>query len=212
MKTERRMIQMPVAKIEVRKDDDGKQTIKGYAAVFYDGSEGTEYKLWRGMKERIAPGAFDDVLAADVRALFNHDVNFVLGRTAAGTAKIFVDSRGLGFEITPPASRADVIEALERGDVTGSSFTFSVYGEGGKTSYTEEGEYEIRTIEKVSALLDVSPVTFPAYEGTDAYIRSMNITEKQDIEEERKRQRQPSKQARATAQAQDMAIRMATRK
>ena len=210
MKTERRMIQMPTAKIEVRKDDDGKQTVKGYAAVFYDGTPGTEYELWPGLVERIAPGAFDDVLSADVRALFNHDVNFVLGRTSAGTARVFVDSHGLGFEITPPASRADVIEALERGDVTGSSFTFDVYSEGGKLSYEVEGDHEVRTIEKVARLLDVGPVTFPAYEGTEAYARDAGEAKK-DVEQRHDEARK-LKQASATAQAQDMAIRMATRK
>lgn len=174
-KHERRMLGLPTARIELRVADDGTKQIRGYAAVYYDGTKGTEYRLWRGMVERIALGAFDDVIGDDVRALFNHDSNMVLGRTVSKTARIFADSIGLGFEITPPESRADVVEAVERGDVTGSSFSFSVYGDGGKISYTTEGEIEVRTIEKVSDLFDVGPVTFPAFDKTTAFVRDVEL-------------------------------------
>jgi len=143
--------------------------IEGYGAIFYDGSAGSEYELWFGVKERIMPGAFDRAIREgdDCRALFNHDANMVLGRTTAGTLALSVDQRGLKYEIDPPASRADVIEAIERGDVTGSSFGFMVTDE----DWRMENGTEIREIRGVK-LLDVSPVTYPAYEGTSTGLRS----------------------------------------
>lgn len=154
----------------VRMSGDGdERKIEGYGAIFYDGSAGSEYELWQGVKERIMPGAFDRAIREgdDTRALFNHDANLVLGRTSAGTLALSVDQRGLKYEITPPKSRADVIEAIERGDVTGSSFGFRVTDEG----WRMENDVEIREIRGVE-LFDVSPVTYPAYEGTSVGLRS----------------------------------------
>lgn len=143
--------------------------IEGYGAIFYDGSAGSEYELWRGVKERVMPGAFDRAIrdGDDTRALFNHDANLVLGRTTAGTLRLSVDAKGLKYEIDPPRSRADIIESIERGDVTGSSFGFLVTDEDWRM---EEG-IEIREIRGVK-LMDVSPVTYPAYEGTSTGLRS----------------------------------------
>src|SRR5690606_29136668 len=100
-----------------------KPVISGHAAVFDTLSE----PMW-GFREKIAPGAFDDVLEDDVRALFNHDPNFILGRTRSGTLKIAVDMRGLQYEIDPPDTQParDLIVSMERGDVSQSSFAFIV--------------------------------------------------------------------------------------
>lgn len=95
--------------------------ITGYAAVFNTRSA----LLFGSFVEEIAPGAFDDVLGDDVRALFNHDPNFVLGRTRSNTLRLEVDSRGLAYTIDPPDTqtvRDLVLTPLKRGDVTGSSF------------------------------------------------------------------------------------------
>lgn len=154
------------AAVEYR--DGDKPIITGYGAVFYDGSEGTQYRFF-GFLERIMPGAFDRAVKDDdVRGLFNHDPNEVLGRTKAGTMRLSVDSHGLRYEIDPPASAGKVIEAIRRRDVTGSSFGFEVLGE----EFRKEDGETIREITEVR-LFDTGPVTYPAYTGTEAEARDI---------------------------------------
>lgn len=187
MKREIRNLPVEIQPIEIREDEDGNKEIRGYAAVFYDGTPATEFSLYDDLIERIDREAFADVLEDDVRALFNHDKNIVLGRTTAGTARIFVDSTGLGYAITPPDSRADVMESVDRGDIDGSSFSFSVWGDGGETDYITEGDHRVRLIKRVSDLFDVGPVTFPAYEGTTSYARDLENVKAEIAEIEKRR-------------------------
>jgi HK97 family phage prohead protease len=140
--------------------------IVGYGAVF-----NTETVIGGFFRERLMPGAFSGVLKNDVRSLFNHDPNYVLGRTSAGTLTLSVDAVGLRYEVTPPAARADVVEALGRGDVTGSSFGFTVKRDSW-TKPTRAGELPLRTIYEFRQLFDVGPVTYPAYDETSAEARS----------------------------------------
>jgi len=161
--------------IEIRADGE-KRTVFGLASVFYDGTEGTQYELWPGMVERIMPGAFDRTLADgdDVRGLFNHDSNLLLGRTASGTVRLSTTSRGLLYEIDLAESSysKDLAIHAERDDVAGSSFGFTVRGE----RFSREAELEIREVTDVR-LFDVSPVTYPAYESTSTGIRSEDLVE-----------------------------------
>lgn len=181
MNPERRTLSVAMAVLEVRASNDQPPVITGYAARYYDGTAGTEFFLWDQAYERIMPGAFDGVLNSDVRVLFNHDPNYVLGRTAAGTARIFADEKGLRFEATPPESRADVIEAIRRGDVSGCSFSFSVGRDsGGEVVWREIDGMEIREIVKIGTLYDVGPVTFPAYTATDISARSAEFREERE--------------------------------
>jgi HK97 family phage prohead protease len=112
--------------------DGGGHTIKGYAAVFYDenNSDMTQYMMGEMCAERIFPGAFDRCLREkqDVRALFNHDSGMLLGRTGNNTLRMAVDSKGLAYMIDPPNTQVgnDVVTYLQRGDVSGSSFSFSL--------------------------------------------------------------------------------------
>jgi hypothetical protein len=170
MTAERRFINQPLS-VSKREDSDG-LTITGYGAVFYrDGAPDTEFPLHEDFVERIAPGAFDATAREDdIRGLFNHDADNILGRSAAGTMRLSVDEIGLRYDIDLPDTDIGlrVARAIERGDVTGSSFSFSVRkaemqdGGGGVT---------VRSLQDVS-VLDVGPVTFPAYKGTSAVIRS----------------------------------------
>jgi len=169
-------------KVRIEKRADGKPQIVGYGAVFYRaGDAGTEYELWRNVVERVAPGAFASALKRpdDVRALFNHDPNFVLGRSSAGTMTLSVDERGLRYTIDPPDTQQarDLMASIERGDISGSSFSFSV----NKESWSDpaDGGPEVRTIEDVT-LFDVGPVTFPAYEATSTGMRGKAIGEHQE--------------------------------
>jgi HK97 family phage prohead protease len=152
--------------MEVRSDGDNPKLV-GTAAVFNSDSE----KLGGWFIERIAPGAFDDVLEDDVRALFNHDPNFILGRTKAGTLSLRVTDEGLTYTVDLPDTTAarDLAKSIERGDVSQSSFAFQV----GKDRWEMDGEDEIRVIERVNRLYDVSPVTYPAYPDTAVAKRSM---------------------------------------
>jgi uncharacterized protein len=159
------------------KDGDEKKKVVGYGAVFYrEGDSRTEYELFKGVKERIAPTAFDSALERDdIRSLFNHDPNFVLGRQSAGTLRLSVDEVGLRYEVDLPDSRMDVAEAIKRGDVTGSSFWFRPTSE--RQDSDSEGNL-IYTIEDLE-LREVGPVTFPAYEGTVSEMRTKKIFEMQ---------------------------------
>ena len=84
-------------KVEVRSESEDRKQIVGYGAVFESKSEDLG-----GFVEIIERGAFDDVLNDDVRALFNHDNNIILGRSISGTLKLSVDDVGLRYEIDPP--------------------------------------------------------------------------------------------------------------
>lgn len=167
MKTsERRLLAMDELRVESR--EDGSRRIIGHGAVFNKLSENLG-----GFREKIAPGAFDDVLEDDVRALINHDSNHILGRTTSGTLKLSVDETGLRYEIDPPdrSDARDLIVSMERGDVTQSSFAFRV----DEDEWEEDDETGavIRTITKFARLYDVSPVTYPAYPDADVGLRSL---------------------------------------
>lgn len=150
----------------------------GYAAVFYrENQPGTEYIPWEGHVERIANGAFAAALERgdDVRALFNHDSDQVLGRLSAGTLALAEDDTGLRYEIDLPDTTIgrDVRELVQRGDITGSSFAFRC----NEWEDERRDDVMIRTIQSVE-LVDVGPVTFPAYEGTYVESRSAEALRK----------------------------------
>lgn len=175
MSIERRMTRAG-ARVEVREAKSGPGTVVGHAAVYFDPADpGTRYMLWDDVEERVARGAFDRALRdrQDVRALFNHSPDYVLGRTAAGTCRLTSDDVGLRYEADAPDTQAgrDVVTLVRRGDVTGSSFGFRVVKDTVTRELRDGHAYYIRTIEDVD-LYDVSPVTFPAYEGTDAGARA----------------------------------------
>jgi len=156
---------------EFRVDHDGDKTvIRGHAAVFNKLSEDLG-----GFREIIAPGAFTESLkTADVRALFNHDSNIILGRNKAGTLSVAEDARGLAIEISPPDTQAarDLLVSMERGDISEMSFGFR----------TVEDKWEIkdgddlRTLVKVD-IFDISPVTFAAYPDTDVSVAQRSLDE-----------------------------------
>ena len=142
------------------KREDGSTTITGHAAVFNQMSSDLG-----GFREIIAPDAFSDVLNDDVRALVNHDPNLLLARTSSGTLKLEQTEKGLsfGFDVPDTTYGRDLIISMERGDITQSSFAFTIEDDSWET--TEDGE--VRTINKVKQLYDVSPVTYPAYPDAD---------------------------------------------
>jgi HK97 family phage prohead protease len=151
-------------KPEVRSADSPQ--ISGYAAVFNTTAD-------LGMfRERIKPGAFTRAIqeSQDVRCLFNHDADYVLGRTKSGTLRLSEDDQGLRFECDMPNTQMgrDVREMILRGDVDQCSFGFVVTKE--NVSYNQDGTVD-REIQDVD-LFDVSPVTYPAYTETSVEARS----------------------------------------
>jgi uncharacterized protein len=164
-----------------------KNIVTGHAAVFGQLSEDLG-----GFKEKINVGAFDGVLKNDVRAFFNHDPNFLLARTTSGTLKLAVDKMGLSYSFEVPDTTAgrDLVISMERGDITQSSFAFMVE----KDSWSEQDGQEIRTIEKVGRLFDVSPVSIPAYpQANDLVVAKrsrMTYKDKTKIKKENEWQKQ----------------------
>lgn len=151
-------------KLELRDTADG-PVIFGYAAVFNADSEDM------GFIEQIDPRAFDKTIReADVRGLFNHDPSRLLARSKNGTMRLFVDSTGLGYEMSvDPANPLvqDVLSNLRAGNLDGSSFSFRTIQDQWDWSATPP---QRRLLEV--ALEDVGPVTFPAYQDATSAARS----------------------------------------
>jgi uncharacterized protein len=163
-------IEKRIISSELRVDggDSGKRKIYGYAAKFDKWSEDLG-----GFREKIAPGAFNNsIVNADVRALFNHNPDIILGRTTAGTLRLREDQTGLRMEINPPDTQAarDIMTSIDRGDITQQSFAFRTIQD--DWSYPKGGDAE-RTLIEVE-LHDVSPVTYPAYPDTSVGLRSLD--------------------------------------
>jgi hypothetical protein len=163
-KREVRTIQVPDFRIARAEGKEAR--LVGHAAVFEQVGEGGWFR------EKIRAGAFaDSVKADDVRALFNHNPDFVLGRNKAGTLALSEDETGLLSEITPPDTQQarDLLVSIERGDITQMSFAFETLAE--EWEKGEGNDPDLRTLVRVR-LYDVSPVTYPFYEGTDIAVRS----------------------------------------
>ncbi|SHU12630.1 phage prohead protease, HK97 family [Mycobacteroides abscessus subsp. abscessus] len=146
-------------------------TLSGYASVF-----GT-YADLGSYVETFAPTAFDATLqnpASDVRAYYQHDSKMLLGRQSSGTLKVWTDTRGLGYEIElPKTSYADdVRELADRGDLGGMSIGFRPNPDG--ETWGRLGNRELRTHTSVLALIEVSPVSIPAYGSTTVQLRSLD--------------------------------------
>lgn len=159
---ERRTVPMT----EIRAENGGK--ITGYAAVFNQKSE----LLYGSFREVIKPGAFKNTLGNDIRALWNHDTAYVLGRNAAGTLQLAEDERGLRVEITPPDTQwaRDLMVSIKRGDISQMSFGFNVK----KDAWTDPDSNGVAERELLDVNLhEVSVVTFPAYPQTSISARSI---------------------------------------
>jgi HK97 family phage prohead protease len=158
------------------KKGDEPEHIQGYAARFNQLSD-----VLGNFREQIAPGFFDGIENDDVRALFNHDPNYILGRSINGTLKLGADEHGLAIDILPPETQwaRDLMVSIKRGDVSQMSFAFSVATDGDKWEKLN-GEW-IRTLIRKSRVYDVSPVTYPAYPQTSVGVRAKLETLQQAV-------------------------------
>ena len=180
-KTEKRFFNLT----ELRFSGEKNNILDGYAALF---DSSTTIRSWFGeYKEVIRSGAFNKTLAdkADVRALFNHNPDFILGRTKSDTLKLSVDKKGLRFNIDLPDTQQakDLKTLIDRGDISQCSFAFEVIKdkwseEKAKDNDGNEFTVEVRELLEVK-LYDISAVTYPAYEDTNVFLRFKN----KDIDE-----------------------------
>ena len=169
-----RQVRSTASRFETRADDYG-MYIEGYFSVF-----NSNYEIYPGCTESVAPGAFSNTLGGDIKALCDHDTRLVLGRNKAGTLELREDSHGLWGRITINPNDSDAVnlyERVKRGDVDQCSFGFDIREE--EADFRDDGSvhFTIRDVE----LYEVSVVTFPAYSETSVSAR------KQDVEEIQKR-------------------------
>lgn len=161
--------------IDVRAADGEPPALSGYAALF-----NSETVIAGYFREQIAPGAFRDAIKTDdVRALFNHDPNYVIGRTTNDTLTLVEDKQGLRYDVTLDMNDPDAVRVhakVRSGLVTGSSFGFYVEEEKWQEPAKGSTDLPLRTILKAS-LFDVSPVTYPAYDSTTVSARSRSHAE-----------------------------------
>jgi HK97 family phage prohead protease len=184
---------VPLLAVESRSEDDGseREWVIGYAAKF-----GVLSLDLGDFVERLDPGAFGIVSERrgrkkplETRALWNHDANYPLARYP-GTLRMTVDEVGLRYEFPVPDTTygRDIASNIRAGIVKGSSFSFTVPS-GGDSWAVEDGR-SVRTIQKIDTLLDVGPVTFPAYPDADVTVAQRSFDhfrqERRQHEEARK--------------------------
>ena len=158
---------------EVRAASDDTLTVSGYAAVFDDITDIGYFK------ERIARGAFEGVMQDDVRLLINH-TGVPLARTTNGTLDLEVDDTGLRYtaRLADTTEGRDLYKLIKRGDISQSSFAFTIADE------DWDRKANLRTITRMGALLDVSPVTYPAYPTTTVAARAKAAGPEDEVVEE----------------------------
>ena len=167
-----------VQDLELRMDGDN-PVVVGYGAVFNSMSNDLG-----GFREYIGSEAFEGRLEDDVRFLINHD-GMPLARTTNGTLRLSVDDRGLKYEakLNPNVSTSrDLMELLKDGTINQSSFAFIVEDD----SWEMKDGMNVRTINKVSRLYDVSSVTYPAYDSASSSVALRSMEQWKENEEAKK--------------------------
>lgn len=178
---ERRELPLATAGVSIRADGTGQERFHGYAAVFNSRTAIGNPMRW-GFYEEVAPGAFTKTLSeGDSRKLIDHDSYYVVSRVSAGTLLLAQDQKGLEVDsaLDPALSYVNDLKAnVRNGNITGMSFGFYVVKDAWSTEeievagYDDPIEVEIRRILE-ARLIEVSSVTFPAYEETEAGLRSV---------------------------------------
>ena len=147
---------------------NAEKVIEGYFALYEQ-----ETELFDGVYEIITKGAFDNTLNNDIRALWNHNSQYVLGRSKNVSLEMKADDKGLFGTIKLPNTQyaQDLHELVQRGDIDQCSFGFNILGE--DLEELANGGYRWR-INEID-LHEISVVTFPAYENTTVQARSKQI-------------------------------------
>lgn len=153
-----------------RADENDNPVIEGLFIV-YD----SVYQVFDGATESIAKGALSGALDGDVRALYNHNPDIILGRTSAGTVRLEDRNEGVWGAITINKEDTEAMNAfarVHRGDITGASFGFEIVRE--TVTVGDNGEVHW-TIEEINPLYEISPCVFPAYEATHISARGKEL-------------------------------------
>lgn len=156
--------------VTTRSDENDNPVVEGMFIV-YD----SPYCVYEGATESIARGALSGALNGDVRALYNHNTDLVLGRTSAGTLRLQDTDAGVWGSITINKNDSEAMNAyarIQRGDITGASFGFDIVDE--STSIGDNGEVHW-TINKIDPLYEISPCVFPAYQATHITARGEEL-------------------------------------
>ena len=182
MNRDQRQMRCNTTEFQTREEDEG-LFIEGYFSVF-----NTNYEIWSGATESVAPGAFSSTLGKDIRALVDHETRLVLGRNKSGTLELKEDSHGLWGRVKINPNDGDAMnlyERVKRGDVDQCSFGFQIVKE--DTEFREDGSvhWTIREVE----LFEVSVVTFPAYEETSVSARRRDYDEIKKRQDEARREK-----------------------
>src|SRR3954471_13120425 len=167
-------------KITRATQDSEERVIEGYFALYEN-----ETELFPGVFEIITKGAFDKTLNNDIRALWNHNSQYVLGRNKSGSLEIRADDKGLFGIIKLPKTQyaEDLHELVKRGDVDQCSFGFNILAEDLEELASGGYRWRINEID----LHEISVVTFPAYENTSVQARAKQVEEIQERKLQEKR-------------------------
>ena len=169
--------------VELRSVDQESRQVEGYAVVFNASTD----LGW--FTEEIDRNAFDNTDMSNVYLLFNHDENNVLAGTSNGSLRMTIDEKGLRqvSEIVDTTIGEDTLKLVKNGLINKMSFAFTIDEDGGEEWISDRGK-EHRIIRKINKLYDVSLVTYPAYNQTSAFARSMT----DELAEEHKRRKEQS--------------------
>lgn len=169
--------------VELRAIKDEEKRCEGYAVVF---NKSTDLGWFT---EEIDKDAFNDADMSSTFLLFNHDPNIVLAGTQNKSLELKIDKEGLfqRSNIIATSQGKDIYELVKQGIITKMSFGFTIDRDGGEEWISGE-EKEHRIIKKVKKLFDVSLVTYPAYDQTSAYARSIDNDELLKEHQRRKEQ------------------------
>lgn len=185
MEAERRFVPLAEASLTVEKRANGSPTIRGISPPW----RSLSYDLG-GFREQFIEGAFDEALAEqpDVLGLFNHSDDHVLSRTKAGTLRIAPEPVGLGWAMDAPDTTLarDLLVLIRRGDISGSSFAFSLRGSNAEEFRQEPDGSYVRTVRNAN-IYDVSVVTRPAYGSSTAAVRSFEQFKREQLTEAERR-------------------------
>lgn len=175
---ERRAVFMPVELRAIGAGPEGSRTIGGYAAVFNSDSRMIPRAMGGTFIERVTPGFFEEARSAGwpgnqgsgVMCRYNHNDQYLLGTTSAGTCTLNIDRTGLEYRAEVPQCRDDVLELIGRGDISQSSFTFM----DAQDDWSYSGGITQRTLITAGAVLDVAPLSAVAgYQDTTVSLRSL---------------------------------------
>ena len=186
-------MEMRMALLESANNDENKQLVEGYAAVFNQRALiwESEWSGWKYM-EVIDRNAFNGADMNDTVFKYNHgDVAMILARTSNNTLTMNTDDKGLRIsaDIIDTNNGTDVYKLIKRGDLNKMSFAFTVKSE--RTEVDKENKIYTRTITAFDKIYDVAVVDFPAYDGTSIQARSKEyfVDLEKDLQEKQRRKK-----------------------